>query len=271
MSANLFCALGIGKGVPVDQLEKFLSTLEIAVGLPSDLGNDLGLEQDKVLQKLDTAYHGLVQRTVRVAFSSLVADGNATLKDEVRRYVEVQREDVLQRALGQQVSHIAIHGEVGLASKGWQRCKHHKTLDTLSPLLFRLIQVALRSTFPDKGFALRQYVLFHCVKASQVEVGESLASLLCSSYITTGGMNTAQAGVQLGDIQRMDAGAWKEICNLVHRRSYLRHVKPNLETFQNLLHFKQVREQVRVVVSDWSLRSMLTCPPEEDCADAERS
>ena len=67
-----------------------------------------------------------------------------------------------------------------------------------SHTLFQLVQLTLQALFPEMGFHLRQVVLFHCYQYSHLAIGESIGSLLCSAYISSGGVNVDQAGVKLG-------------------------------------------------------------------------
>lgn len=66
-------------------------------------------------------------------------------------------------------------------------------------------------------------------------------SLLTSSYMTTGGLNAAQAGISVSGGQRMTGTDWKAVCNRMSdpKTNYLKHIKPN-----GMAYLKRLNERL---------------------------
>lgn len=221
-----------GKGVPIDDFPLFLLQLERAVGIPEVVKVPGASFTSKSLwQKLDFEYRKrrsqgtLNQRKL----SEQLASGVTRLREQVRRFVDYNFHTVLPHAKAQGVSHIAIRGEVGLSKQTWKRCEQHKAISESSPALFRLVQMMLFCQYPNEGWALRQVIIFTIVRASQAEIGETIASILCAAYGSVGGVNFAQPGISANEIASMGATQWKDVANLSVAKGFLRHVKNNME------------------------------------------
>lgn len=236
-----------GRGIPTAEFPKFLATLEVAAGLPCADAALYELEQRAVRANMDHAYRQFHKfNNKRLPFFATILSKQANaLQNSTRSYVAQQRIRYTE-AVRQGVSHIAFHGEVGLSRNGNDRCKDHKKMYiTLTPPLLAVLQIAARTMFPQKGFQLYQYVLFRVFKASQLKIGESVGSQVGASYITCGGINSAQAGVQ-GDADDLKTSQWDDICDNMIARGDVRHVEKNLEEYHAYLDRRIAEENRRI-------------------------
>lgn len=234
-----------GNGVPIDDFEEFLTVLEVAAGLKISNPRFAYLDEAAIRKNVNRAYQQISKKQNPLSF---FADLRSTVKENklrtnVEDYCRVQRNTVLPLAKTQNATHLAIHGEVGISGKGYERCKQHLDLTDSSPGLLRLIRIVLRATFPQAGFRLWQHVVFHITQESQFAVGESIMSLLCASYVTSGGINCKQAGIPLGHGNNMTPDDWQQALGDLKRDDGLGRIKPNLERFRNALQ-QQLDEEI---------------------------
>lgn len=219
-----------GKGVAVKDLPRFHAFLLCAVG---EYGTPKDHEKFGAALNWTWSQMPTVPTAARAhKFTDEIAR-DKSLKDHVKAWVEMQRKTVLPLASAQGVSHVPIHAEVGMSSEGYKRCKVHVELAPKSLMILKLIHVVLRTMFPSKGFYMLTRIVFHCFEPKQVEIGESILSLLTSSYVTTGGLNFAQAGVSISGTNSMNAYDWKAVCTRLVQPTtyYLVHCKTNGEAY----------------------------------------
>lgn len=134
-----------GKGVDVGDVEEFHRALMVAVGLEGSQA-----EQDHLRKSMDDTWQKMptISKKSKAKPFTALLDNKSSLAETVERYVDAQAE-VISVASQQNVSHIAIHGEVGWSSEGYKRCKTHQDLDPQSSLpILMLVHVVLRTLFP---------------------------------------------------------------------------------------------------------------------------
>ncbi|KAF2480345.1 hypothetical protein BDY17DRAFT_36450 [Neohortaea acidophila] len=239
-----------GLGISTALHEVFLSWLETTMTLssPSEVGHTLSVNECR--DAIDKAYRDVIATDDLQAsfFATLNQQELDVLQTNVRRYIRSQR-TVHAQAKAQDVNHISIHAEIGLAKNLWDRCGQHKRLASSSPPLLRLVHLVLRAAFPDRDFRMLQVVLFHATRISDLETGASLGALLCASYLRSGGINTIQAGQGVGTSGSITGDEWEEMLNRLVDNRLLRFVNPNLE--QDIITTTRLRgiEEVRLPLS----------------------
>jgi putative protein kinase ArgK-like GTPase of G3E family len=62
-----------------------------------------------------------------------------------------------------------------------------------------------------RGWNLYSVFVFEMTRASQVGIAESIASILCGSYDSTGGFNATQAGISKAGVLNLTDAEWTEI------------------------------------------------------------
>ncbi|TKA80232.1 hypothetical protein B0A55_04142 [Friedmanniomyces simplex] len=255
-----FCADKDGKGVPIDRFDELLTAIERVTGNAEKGVASLEGSQEDWERKVNTAYTTRgAQRTLAgniLFFDSLKSGAKndderqharRELAKRARLFVDVNRAVMLPRARRAGVSHVALQGEVGLAVNGDQRLLSHVKVGSDSPALFRLVQLLLQIMFPSGIFRLHQVKVFTLTKASQAEIGETVASLLCGSYTEVGGMNAEQPGFSQSGITELHRAHWDAVTNTVSEKGFLRFQKGNLEAYSRRLRERTAAEKEQLL------------------------
>lgn len=241
-----------GKGIEVGEFEKFLKIIEVAAGVKSHHEAGPWYSEARVIARINTAYRDVINTGSRNTgsrnpdfFEGLDDGDERRLRASAQSFCNFQRDHVVGRAGG--LTHIALYPEVGLALNPYKRCEDHsKMIPGLSPWLFKLVHLAARSIFPERRFHLHQYILFRLTTLPQVAIGETLASLMCSSYLSIGGVNVAQAGINLGQMGAIKGDEWDKIYNRFMGSRFYRWYTTNLKDYETFLNARNERIEKQI-------------------------
>jgi hypothetical protein len=247
-------------GIPIDEFPLFLAGLIIwaDIEMPDELSGVCTRDKAYMRQRVESKYT-TAGRTK--TFLQTVNEG--TLREKLWEFVRYYLDDVLPTAGAQKqhidgeefpVTHIMLPGEVGLAEIGNSRCKAHRAYSS-SPDLFRLIRLVLRVLLP-RGWDLDQVFVFEMTRASQTSIGESIASILCGSYHSTGGLNLTQAGISMTGAINLSIPTWSDVVFAMMRRQ----VWANMEHHQGIIKAlaKSNGERARHIEDDRKYRERVT-------------
>ncbi|SMQ54818.1 unnamed protein product [Zymoseptoria tritici ST99CH_3D7] len=227
-----FVAAGDGRGVLIDDYEFFLTALDITAGVYPAWNASAAEKQASQDQR--TAFNAeyphlntkqAMINAIELAFKVWGKPSKddffkgkdlRILRDNVQEFTKHHREVVLPAARAAGLGHIALPGECGLAIKGYDRCKDHKSLAD-GPVLFRLFTLVSRVLFKKRAFRLYQLYLFEIFAENTVDIGESIGSLFTNAYPKAGGTNTEQAGISQSKFQTLSLGKWKVIAHRIER------------------------------------------------------
>lgn len=207
-----------GLGLSPNDYELYLDALQFAADFePSDgqitKTNNAKFNHPVNRRPMEQSIERLYQNDRQGGTVSFTNTTGTKFKEQVLNYVAANRAR-LDLAISEGVTNITPSFETGWSIYGSLRCTHHFKRDKSSPDHFRLAQLILLHLFPNRGFQLHQYILFHVFEVNQAPIGESIGTLLCGGYAKDGGFNSVAAGVQVTDVVKPVTTQW-----LQHRTS----------------------------------------------------
>lgn len=229
----------------IPRLPVLLDALETAVGITSSttIGKKAYSTTD-LERRLNDAYGKGLNVNFFTHGSKIKMN---ELRNQVKDFVKYYRDTVLPAATSKGYHFIQFPGEVGISNEGSGRCEAHASLDTSSPHLFRLVQLVLRILWHAEGWHLRQIFLFQLQTAQQADVGETIGSIMCSAYNSTGGFNFEQPGISQTGIAAIKANEWKDIVSNGERRMrpLWTSCQKNIDAWEALVRGRLAKEETK--------------------------